>query len=395
MTNASAPGEDRLHAPGAAGRKLRFDRMEWAGAFGDLGTLVPFLIAYIGLAGIDPGGLLVTFGAALIATGVIYRTPFPVQPMKAAGAIVATQAAAGVAITVPAIHAAALATGVVWLVLGLTGAVRHVARFVGRPVAHGLVLGLGVAFMLEGIAAMAGNLWLALPALLLALLLSGNRAIPAMFALLALGAIVALVSDPTLAARLAALRIDVSLPRVTLAGIDMDALVVGLVFIALPQLPLTLGNAIVAVTEANNRLFADRRTSESRVAVTTGLMNIFAGSFGGVPICHGAGGLAAQVRFGARSGGAPVLLGGVLLALGLFASTSVGTLLELFPRPLLGVLLFLAGLQLASGAAMAEGGRRERLVLLGTAAFAIWNVAAAFVFGIVALALARRGWPKL
>jgi hypothetical protein len=85
----------------------------------------------------------------------------------------------------------------------------------------------------------------------------------------------------------------------------------------------------------------------------------------------------------------------VLLALGLFASTSVGTLLELFPRPLLGVLLFLAGLQLASGAAMAEGGRRERLVLLGTAAFAIWNVAAAFVFGIVALALARRGWPKL
>ena len=32
----------------------RFDRMEWAGAFGDLGTLIPFVVAYISLLKMDP-----------------------------------------------------------------------------------------------------------------------------------------------------------------------------------------------------------------------------------------------------------------------------------------------------------------------------------------------------
>lgn len=393
MSSAPAPGDASV-IPEGGGRTPRFDRGEWAGAFGDLGTLVPFVLAYIGIAGIDVGSLLVTFGAALVATGFAYRTPFPVQPMKAAGAIVATQATAGTTITATAVHAAALATGLVWLVLGLTGAMRHVARVVGPPVAQGFVLGLGIAFMLQGIVAIGTELWIGVPALLLALLLLNNRAVPAMFVLLAAGAAVALASDATLTSRLATLRPDFVVPQVALFDIDLDALAVGIVFVALPQLPLTLGNAIVAVTDANNRQFPDRPVTESKVALTTGIVNLFGGTFGGIPMCHGAGGLAAQVRFGARTGGAPIILGSILLGLGLFASTSVATLLELFPRPLLGVMLFLAGMQLASGVRGFGDDRRERFVLLGTAAFAIWNVAAAFVFGVAALALARRGWPK-
>src|SRR5690606_5429758 len=113
------------------------------------------------------------------------------------------------------------------------------------------------------------------------------------------------------------------------------------VFLALPQLPLTLGNAILGITEENNREFPDRPVTESRVAVSTGIMNLGSAALGGVPMCHGAGGMAGHVRFGARTGGAPILLGGILVVLALFFSGSVVTLLRVFPVAILGVILFL------------------------------------------------------
>src|SRR5665647_2208715 len=92
----------------------RFDLPEWAGAFGDLGTLIPFVAAYISILKMDANGLLVAFGVALIAAGSIYRTPFPVQPMKAIGAAAVshTMLAAGIGPT--AVVGAALTTGLLW-----------------------------------------------------------------------------------------------------------------------------------------------------------------------------------------------------------------------------------------------------------------------------------------
>ena len=129
----------------------RFNRMEWAGAFGDLGTLIPFVVAYIAVLKVDPFGILFTFGAAMVICGLYYRTPFPVQPMKAIGAVAATQTAQTAVITQASIHSAGLVTGAIWLVLGLTGALSHVARLVPRFVVVGIVLGLGMGFMIAGI----------------------------------------------------------------------------------------------------------------------------------------------------------------------------------------------------------------------------------------------------
>src|SRR5436190_2801367 len=128
----------------------RFDRMEVAGAFGDLGTLVPFVVAYISVLKMDPFGVLLAFGLAMIVCGFVYRTPFPVQPMKAAGAIATTQAAQTLVITPAAVHAATLVTGIFWLLLGFTGTARHIAKLVKRPVVLGIILGLGIGFMIEG-----------------------------------------------------------------------------------------------------------------------------------------------------------------------------------------------------------------------------------------------------
>jgi MFS superfamily sulfate permease-like transporter len=167
------------------------------------------------------------------------------------------------------------------------------------------------------------------------------------------------------------------------------------VLLALPQVPLTLGNAVIAPVEFNNREFPDRPVRERQVAVSTGVINTLGSLIGGVPMCHGAGGMAAQVSFGARSGGAPVILGALLIVLALAFSESVAILLRLFPQPALGVMLFLAGVQLALGSCDFSRDKGERFVTLGTAALSIWNVGVAFVFGIAVLWIVRRGWLRL
>jgi MFS superfamily sulfate permease-like transporter len=365
--------------------------MELAGAFGDLGTLVPFVVAYLGVLRMDPFGVLFAFGLAMIVCGVVYRTPIPVQPMKAAGAIATTQAAQTLVITPAIVWGASLVTGLVWLLLGLTGTARQVARLITRPVVLGIVLGLGFGFMIEGAKLMAQNWWVGGAALLGTSLLLTNRIIPAMFLLLAFGAAYGIVSDPTLLAALGEVHIEPRLPTLALSELTLSDVLIGAVFLALPQVPLTLGNAVIAITEENNRLFPNRPVSENRIATSTGLMNLFSACVGGVPMCHGAGGLAGHVQFGARTGGALVMLGLVLLAIATFLSGSVAILLRLFPPAVLGVILFLTGAQLALGACDIPKDKGERFVLMVTGALAVWNVGIAFVVGLVAYWLNKRG----
>jgi hypothetical protein len=369
----------------------RFDRMEIAGAFGDLGTLVPFVVAYLAVLKMDPSGVLFAFGLAMLVCGFVYRTPIPVQPMKAAGAIATTQAAQTLTLTPAMVHGASLVTGLIWLVIGLTGTASRVASLVKRPVVTGIILGLGFGFMIEGARMMSENWWIGGAALLGTSLLLTNRIIPVMFLLLMFGAGYGVWSDPTLIEALRSVQFEPRLPSFAPAALTWNDLLIGTVFIALPQVPLTLGNAIIAITEENNRLFPLRPVSESKVATSTGLMNLLSGSVGGVPICHGAGGMAGHVQFGARTGGAVVILGAVLLITAIFFSGSVGTFLRLFPTSILGVILFLTGAQLALGASDISSDRGERFVTVITGALAIWNVGIAFIVGVTAYALHKRG----
>jgi hypothetical protein len=368
----------------------RFDRMEIAGAFGDLGTLVPFVVAYIGVLKMDAFGVLLAFGIAMVACGFAYRTPIPVQPMKAAGAIATTQAAQTIVITPTMVWGACLATGVLWLFLGLTGTARYVSRLIARPVILGIILGLGFSFMIECAKLMAQNWWVGGVALLGTSLLLTNRIIPAMFLLLLFGAAYGILRDPTLFAALREVHMELRLPTFALSSMTFHDFLFGTLFLALPQVPLTLGNAIIAISEENNRLFPDRPVNEGKISVSTGLMNILSASVGGVPMCHGAGGMAGHVRFGARTGGALVILGLVLLITALLFSGSVTTFLRLFPPSILGVILFLTGAQLALGACDIPKDKGERFALIVTGALAVWNVGIAFVVGLAAYWLNKR-----
>src|SRR5450830_702242 len=137
----------------------RYDVPEWSGAFGDLGTLIPFVAAYLSILKMDANGLLVAFGVALIAAGSIYRTPFPVQPMKVIGAAAVSQASLAAGLGAATVIGAALTTGLVWIVLAFTGPARRAANWVPRPALLGIIMGLGFSFMLEGIRMMSSSPW--------------------------------------------------------------------------------------------------------------------------------------------------------------------------------------------------------------------------------------------
>jgi hypothetical protein len=369
--------------------KNLYNRMEWAGAFGDVGTLIPFVVAYITIVKMPPLGLLFMFGITLMASGLYYRTPLPIQPMKAIGA-----AAIAGGISPAALYGSGLTTGLFWLLAGVTGVLRPIAKLATKPVVRGIMLGLGLTFMVDGVHRMTTAPVLAVIALVVTYLLLTNPKIPAMFILLIIGVVSAVIMDPQIMSELAKIHVGFQLPVFSLPMITWNDLVTGTLLFTIPQIPLTLGNAVIAITAENNELFPDRQVTEKKIAISQGIMNLVSPLFGGIPMCHGAGGMAGHVRFGAKTGGALVILGTILIFIALFFSESVSIIFKIFPNAILGVILFFAGSELAIVVRDIGNKKSEFYVMIIVAAVAMWNMGVAFLAGVILDNSLRRGWLK-
>ena len=367
-----------------------YNRMEWAGAFGDIGTLIPFVVAYITIVKIPPLGLLFMFGITLMASGLYYRTPLPIQPMKAIGA-----AAIAGGISPAALYGSGLTTGLFWLLAGITGVLRPIATLATKPVVRGIMLGLGLTFMVDGVNRMKTAPVLAGIALVVTYLLLTNPRIPAMFMLLVIGVVSAVIMKPQIISELAKIHVGFKLPIFSLPMITWNDLVAGTLLFTIPQIPLTLGNAVVAITAENNELFPDRPVTEKKIAISQGVMNLVSPLFGGIPMCHGAGGMAGHVRFGAKTGGALVILGSILILIALFYNESVSIIFKIFPNAILGVILFFAGSELAIVVRDIGDKKSEFYVMLIVAAVAMWNMGVAFLVGVIMDNSLRKGWLKI
>jgi predicted benzoate:H+ symporter BenE len=335
-----------LAGPGSPGpeskamRAFRFDLRELGGAFGDLGTFLPHVISVITVGGLPATGVLYGFGLFYMATGLLYRLPVPVQPMKAVSAVIVTAH-----LPPGAVAATGIILGVLLLALALSGAIERIARLVPASVVAGLQLGLGLSLLLIGFELLAAQPWLGLVVVALALGLTLIRGCPAtliaLAAALLLGRALGLTQWPADLAPQFALP-GVVLPRLADIGAALHQAV-------LPQIALTVTNAIIVTAALSRSLFPDGgdRVSERRLALSSGAANLLLCPFGALPMCHGAGGLQAHYRFGARSGTAPIVLGVLLLALAVaFAGTALD-LLALIPLPAVGALLVIAAADLA------------------------------------------------
>ncbi|OGP89472.1 MAG: sulfate transporter [Deltaproteobacteria bacterium RBG_16_47_11] len=366
--------------------------MEFAGAFGDLGTLIPFVVGYITLNKMDPLGILVAFGIFKIFVGLYFKTPIPIQPMKAIGGMAISHAGT---ITQGMIWGSGIFTGLFWLLMGVTGAITWIEKVTTKPVVRGIMLGLGLSFIGEGLGMMKNHPLFAIGGIVLTFFLLDNRRIPAMLALLGYGILVALVQKPELFGELSHLSMRFRWPELAFGKISWKDLLAGFVILGLPQAPLTLGNAIIGMCAENNAHFPDRKVKAKTISMDHGIMNLISTCIGGVPMCHGAGGMAGHIRFGARTGGALVILGVIVLLSGLFLSDSVALLFQFFPRPILGVILFFAGVELALVVRDIKLKKQNLFVLVITAGTAMWNMGVAYLVGLLLYYGIQRRWIRI
>jgi hypothetical protein len=354
------------------------------GALGDLGTVLPLAAGLIIAAGLDPAAFFLTFGLASLIAGVAFRLPLPIQPQKAV-------AAAAIAQPWPTswLHGAAVGSGVVWVLLACTPALRWLARAVPGFVSQGVQLALAAILTVEAVRLLSGDAELAAAALLLMVLSLWMR-----LTALTLTFLLALLVMPASAFEL---RFEPSLPAVTVPGVPeiSAAMLAG----GFAQLPLTLANAIFSTVALLIVYFPNRPVTTAQLGVSTGLLNVGAGLLGGAPLCHGAGGLAAQHLYGARTVWKNIIEASAALAIGLFFASSVRPALEAFPLPLLGGLLLLVAVELL-GASRGLHGWRSWIALFIVAVTLLTNIGIAFLLGLAVTYAVRwlvhRGWlPRL
>jgi hypothetical protein len=340
----------RLHLQAVAKHNLRTLRdaplSELSGSLGDLGTLLPLMIALSIGGSIDLASTLVFSGLANIATGVLFGVPLPVQPMKAIAAVAISQK-----FTKEETAAAGLVVSTAVLILSVTGLLHWLHRVVPAPVVKGIQVGAGLSLaisagttLIQPLAwhspALDNRLWAAAAFFLLIVATFVPR-FPYALLVFLLGLILALSQISTTAS--AALWIPK--PFIPSKSTWMPSALSA----AVPQLPLTTLNSILAVTSLSASLFPTFPPPPTTTALglSVALSNLLGCWFGAMPVCHGSGGLAGQYRFGARSGASIIVLGSVKVLFGLFASETVVPLLQRFPKSLLGVMVLAAGVELA------------------------------------------------
>ncbi len=378
---------------------FRFSLQELGGALGDLGTLLPLMVALILVNGLNTTSVLVGVGLFYIGSGLYYRIPTPVQPMKAVAII-----AVSLGLSASVIGAAGLLMGAILLLLSLTNLITVVVKLFPRAVVKGIQLSIGLILFRKGIelafskqAFISGvsrfpgldqfplGILLAVSALLIFILFrfvffKQSQRFPPSLALLTFGLGAGVIFSPISGLD----KLSPALPGIALPGAADFWLAFTVLVIA--QLPLTLGNAVVGTWDTAKTYFQDQAHRVSPRALTTsmGLANIAAGLFGAMPMCHGSGGLTAHYKLGARTGGANLMVGGLLLTLGILFSYAALSFLSLIPLSVLGVLLAIAGIYHASLIRDLTG--KRQLAVAGTVAMVtivLGNLAYGFGAGIL------------
>ena len=395
-------------------RQFRFDRMELAGSLGDLGTLLPIAIAMVLVNGLNPLGLFFSIGVFYIVSGAYFGITVPVQPMKVIGAY-----AIATSLTSDQILASTLLMGIFLLIIGATGAIDVIRRITPKSVIRGVQLATGALLISGGVKFMIGisrfqelqgavEPYLALQSVgpvpvsliigglagIITLLLLDNKKFPAGLIVVLGGVLTGII----LGARvdIGAELVGFHLPEVLPFGFPGQAdFTFALFALVLPQLPMSLGNAVLAYTDLSKQYFADRsnKVTNRAACISMALANFFSFFLGGMPLCHGAGGLAAHYRFGARTAGSNLIIGLIFLILALALGSKVINVLYLLPMAVLGVLLVFAGSQLTL-TVMDLNSRKDFFVatlILGITLAS--NLAAGFIAGMIVAHILK--WERL
>ncbi|MFC2070719.1 putative sulfate/molybdate transporter [Chloroflexota bacterium] len=339
--------------------RFRFYIQELGGAMGDLGVLLPLSIALITLNHMNATNVLLVVGLAYIISGVFYNLPMPVQPLKAVAAIsIAGGLSPGI------ISASGLLMAAFLLLMAGTGAIKLVTKLFPKVIIRGIQLGVGLILVKTGLLLVSKkqvilggddslttliNLsiptgWLiALVLGVIFILFLRSKKVPASLVLLGSGIPVGMFWGSHLG--LPTIGFGISLPSIGVPSLaDLST---ALILLVIPQIPLTIGNAVFATADTAKAYFGfkAKKVTPKALLTTMGIINLGAGLLGGMPICHGSGGLTAHFRLGARTGIAALLIGIPLLVIAVFLDGNIVPIFALIPYAVLGLLVIFVGVQ--------------------------------------------------
>ena len=326
-------------------QNIKFDRNEFSGAFGDIGTDLPLIIGIILTTRIDAASALIMFGLMQIFTGMRYGIPLSVQPLKAFAAIIITQKISG-----NIMFAGGLMIGIIMLVLSLTGIIKRLAEWTPKCVIRGIQFGLGIKLSVLALKNYIGaeaipGYAIAAIAFIVGVFLLGNRKYPPAVFIIALGMLSAIIFKKFDLSFISAASIEFPKSQLTFSLGDFIS---AFFLLTLPQIPLSIGNSILATSRIAKDYFPEKDVSVKKISYTYSLMNIVSPFFGGIPSCHGSGGIAGHYAFGARTAGSVIIYGSLFLMIGLFFSHNFQNVMNLFPLPILGVMLLFESITLLS-----------------------------------------------
>lgn len=359
-------------------------------------------------------GVFFCVGLFYLFSGLYYRVTCPVEPMKVISAYAISTGISNVQI-----QASTFWLFLFLFIVGATGLVNVLSRMISREVVRGVQLSTGILLVNHGVQLMLGSstfqalqkaaephmsvqtlagipLGMVLGSVLglLTLLLLDNKKVPAALSIVSIGLVVGVVLSRDL-------QISVEMfgffpPEFFPYGLpSMEDLSFAIVILVLPQIPMTIGNAVMANADLSAKFFPETGQRVTHRALCLGMAFANLGSFlvGGMPMCQGAGGLASRYRFGARTAGSNVIIGTIFIVLVLFLGPNLLQIIKLIPLSVLGVLLVFAGTQLAL--AILDLKTRKELfvpiVIMGITLAS--NLAAGFLVGIVIAFILK--WDKL
>lgn len=381
-----------------------FNRLEFSGSLGDLGTILPLTLGMVLVNGMDPRGVFFCFGLYYIFSGVYFRVTAPVEPMKV---IAAYALAAG--LSASQIQASGLLIAVILLVLGGTNLISSIRNKIPIAVIRGVQLTTGTLLIMKGVHLMSGTSPIQLvhqvaePYLriqsigmvpmgiiigtslsALTLYLYNNSKIPAAVTVVAIGFLIGIILHKPGGNE--SLGFQLSLPVFLPYGIpNLADFSFALMVLVLPQIPMTIGNAIIANADLSANYFPEtgKKVTGRSLCLSMAFANFAASFLGGIPMCHGAGGLASRYRFGARTAGSNVMIGTLFIMLVLLFGQNILTILHHIPLAALGVLLVFAGIQLSLTVIDVSARKDMAVVIVILGITLVLNLAVGFLIGII------------
>ncbi|MGB9936113.1 MAG: putative sulfate/molybdate transporter [Methanobacterium sp.] len=357
----------------------RFNLQELAGATGDYGTLLPLAIGYIVVCGLDPTGFLVMMGIATIITGIYFKLPMPIEPMKAL-AVFAIASSWSPSL----IYASGIGMGIIWLFIGATGLMTWFSKITPKSVVQGIQASLALLLAIEALKFIQGEWILAIVSIIIILILRNNKYAPAAIILLLMGIIIMFFQGTLL---------SVGGPHLTLphpVTFSLNDVWESVVAVGFAQIPLTATNAVIATAYLIKEYFPERTVPEKKIALNIGIMNITLPFFGGMPLCHGAGGLAGQYFFGARTGGANIMEGLIYIILGLFFAGSIVVLFKEFPSAIIGAMMVMISIGLLKFTKDLKADVSIIPIVITVIGSILLNMAVGFIAGLISYYILKR-----